>query len=100
MTTVLIAELVSGLCMAAAAVLSMTVGAVLVLGRSITMDASQREPRVVAVPAPYPRRVRGSSTSRTVSPRMFTARIRPKSAVDAAVRFQPMIGSRASSSRA
>lgn len=70
--------------------------------RSSRRCASQREParHPTTLPARYSLRVRGSSTSRTVSPRMLTARIRAKSAVDAAARFQTMIGSRASSSRA
>lgn len=107
MTSVLIlGELLTGLCFGAAAVAAMLVGSALVLGHAITRDTEQREapaasPRhPVVLPARYTRRVRGSSTSRTASPTTFTARIRPKSADDAAIRFQPMIGSRASSSRA
>ncbi len=102
MTTMLIAEVVSGLSMAAVAVGSTILGAALVLGRAITMDAEQREPAryPTALPERYSLRVRGSRTSRTVSPTTLTARIRPKSAVDAAARFHTMIGSRASSSRA
>src|SRR5689334_22376100 len=102
METVLIAELASGLCIAAIAVGTMIVAAAVVLGRGITLDAEQREPvrYPTTLPARYVPRVRGSRTSRTASPRMLTARIRPNNAVDAAARFQPMIGSRASSSRA
>lgn len=102
METMLIAELVSGFCTAAVAVAAVMLGAALVLGRAITLDAEQREPvrYPTELPARYVPRVRGSRTSRTASPRMLTARISPNSAADAAARFQPMIGSRASSSRA
>src|SRR5262249_46980963 len=48
----------------------------------------------------FSRTVRGSRMSRIASPTKFTERISPKSATEAAARFQKMIGSRASSSRA
>lgn len=99
----ILTEIAAGLLFAASGVLAALVGSALVLGRMMTMDREQREPVArtpVRLPERYARRARGSSTSRTVSPSMFTARIRPKSATDAAPRFQPMTGSRASSSRA
>jgi hypothetical protein len=101
MTATLLAEILSALCMAAASMALMLVAAVLLLGHAVTMDAEQREPRWrPALPDRYVPRVRGSSTSRTASPSTLTARIKPKSAPDAAARFHAMIGSRASSSRA
>ena len=101
-TSLILTEALTGLAVGVAAVAAVLVGSALVLGQAISMDREQREPVTypTTLPARYVRRVRGSSTSRTVSPTMFTARIRPKSAVDAAARFQPITGSRASSSRA
>ena len=99
--TLILGEVLTGLLVAGFAMAAMLLGSALVLGRAISLDGAQREPRVAVVPpVRYVRRVRGSSTSRTESPTTFTARIRPKSAVDAASRFQPITGSRASSSRA
>lgn len=104
-TTALVLEITSGLLFAATGMAALLVGTALVLCHAISMDAEQREAPIATrepprLPARYARRVRGSSTSRIASPSMFTARIRPKSAVDAAPRFHPMTGSRASSSRA
>ncbi len=100
-TTGLVLEIASGLLFAATGIAVVLVGTALALGWAISMDTELREaPLVERAPARYVRRVRGSSTSRTASPSMFTARIRPKSAADAAARFHAMTGSRASSSRA
>lgn len=104
-TTTLLLEITSGLLFAGGGIATVLAGMALVLGWAISMDAEQREVAIVPrepprLPARYVRRVRGSSTSRTASPSMFTARISPKSATDAAPRFQVMTGSRASSSRA
>ena len=96
-------DIVAGL-FAASGIVAAVVGSSLVLGRMMTTDVEQRDAvvlrRVVALPERYARLARGSRTSRTPSPSTLTARIRLKSAADAASRFHHTIGSRASSSRA
>src|SRR5258708_7941127 len=100
-TTALVFEITSGILFAATGIAVVLVGTALALGWAISMDTELREaPAYEREPVRYDRRVRGSSTSRTASPSMFTARIRAKSAVDAAPRFHAITGSRASSSRA
>jgi uncharacterized membrane protein YfcA len=107
-TTTLFLEIATGLLFGAAGMAAGVAGAALVLGTMITMSGEQREAPVVtslsawtsSATRRYTRLARGSSTSRTASPSTFTARIKPKSAVDAAARFQAITGSRESSSRA
>ena len=95
-TAALLSEILAGLLFAGSGIAMALVTSALLLGYAISMDAEQREPipRATApiLPERYARRVRGSSTLRTTSPRMCAA-------TDAATRLPPMIASRASSSR-
>ena len=73
----LLSEILAGLLFAGAGIAMSLVASALLLGYAISMDAEQREPipRATApiLPERYARRVRGSSTLRTTSPRVRTA---------------------------